>query len=126
MSIRTLLVAVLAYGALLSDGNADPIRFSGQTGADVALIKDVLRNIQIVGKARLACENIVAVQSEVLGENFKPAGGPYPEAAYPVRYESWLVTLCENHEKFLVATWHVPQEVGTMFRVGYPFPAAKP
>ena len=116
---RLFIIAEILYSSL---GHCDQLRFIGETRADITLIKDALRNVQLIARAKFSCESIEAVEAETLPEDYKPTGGPYPEGEAKVQYESWLVTLCGKKEKFLLATWRIPSTPGVIFRVGYPFP----
>jgi len=121
------IVALLFTTALILvpvTGYCDQLRFTGNTRADITLIKDALRNVQLLAQAKFACENIEAVEAEALPEDYKPPGGPYPEGEAKTQYESWIVTLCGRKDQFLIATWHTPPNPGVMFRVGFPFPSA--
>lgn len=104
-------------------GHCDQLRFTGHTRADITLIKDALRNVQLIAQAKFNCQSIEAVEAEVLPFGYQPPGGPHPEGDAKSQYESWVVTMCGRKEKFLLATWQVPSTPGTMFRVGYPFPS---
>jgi hypothetical protein len=111
--IATHILIVVAAMAPLSS-KADQLKFTGQTRADVPLIKDVLRNVQMIAKARMSCESIESVEATVL-----------PEGEANAQYERWQISLCGSKEDFLVATWRQPNTPGVMFRIGFPFPSAK-
>jgi hypothetical protein len=116
------LLIVLALAPLAV--KAEQLRFTGQTRADVPLIKNVLRNVQLIAKARMSCEVIESVEALVLPDDFSPEGTG-PEGDAKAQYERWLVSLCGHKESFLVATWHQTNTPGVMFRVGFPFPSPK-
>jgi len=118
--VALLLVTVTLL--VSTSGRCDQLRFTGTTRADMTLIKDALRNVQLIAQAKFNCQSIEAVEAEVLPFDYKPTGGPHPEGEAKSQYESWLVTMCGRKEKFLIATWQAPSTPGVMFRVGYPFP----
>jgi hypothetical protein len=122
--MKKLVVMLLATASILvpATGHCDQLRFTGNTRADITLIKDALRNVQLIAQAKFSCQSIEAVEAEVLPENYKPPGGPHPEGEAKTQYENWLVTLCGRKERFLLAIWRVPPAAGVMFRVGFPFP----
>jgi hypothetical protein len=121
--IATHILIVVAAMAPLSS-KADQLKFTGQTRADVPLIKDVLRNVQMIAKARMSCESIESVEATVLPDGFSPEGAR-PEGEANAQYERWQISLCGSKEDFLVATWRQPNTPGVMFRIGFPFPSAK-
>ena len=49
---------------------AEQLRFSGQTTADMALIKDTLGHIQVVGQGQRDCGVISAVDASILPEGY--------------------------------------------------------
>ena len=98
------------------------MKFIGNTRADITLIKDALRNVQLIAQAKFACQNIKAVEAEVLPIDYNPLDSPYPKAESKSQYESWLVTMCGRKEKFLLATRQTPPKPGVIFRVAFPFP----
>ena len=122
--MKNTIALLLATATLIASttGHCDQLRFTGNTRADVTLIKDALRNVQLIAQGKFKCQSIEAVEAEVLPLDYKPPGGPYPEGEAKSQYESWLVTMCGRKEKFLLATWQTPPSPGVMFRVEYPFP----
>ena len=119
--IAALLMSLISAGyAGLS--HADQLQFTGNTTADVPLIKDALRNVQIYAQARMKCERLEKVVAEVLPKDFSRPGPPGPEQS-PATYERWLVTLCGTNVPFLISFWPAAQG-GTMFNVTE-FPQSK-
>jgi hypothetical protein len=123
--MKHIVTLLLATATLLvsTSGHCDQLRFTGNTRADITLIKDALRNVQLFAQAKFNCQSIEAVEAEVLPLGYTPPGGPHPEGEAKSQYESWLVTMCGRKKKFLLATWQSPPTPGVMFRVGYPFPS---
>ncbi|MFT3733450.1 MAG: hypothetical protein QM776_00155 [Rhodocyclaceae bacterium] len=101
--------------------HCEQVRFSGQTRADATLIKDALRNVQLITSTRFSCQYIDAVEAQTLPEDYTPPGGPHPEGEARTQYEVWFVTFCDRTEKFLLATWRTFPLQGVTFRVGFPF-----
>lgn len=103
---------------------AEQLRFTGRTTANLDLIKDTLRHIQLIGQARNDCGVISAVEAAVHPQDFQPAEA-YRVGEGQVTYETWSATMCDTEVKFLISFWAAP-EGGTMFAVGYPYPADAP
>ena len=115
MIVRARVSAAIASLLIAAAAQAQ-VRFTGQTTADVTLIKDVLGNIQLYGEARLKCARIDSVSSEILPRSYqRPL--PAPEGSNPARYERWTVTLCGTSTDFLVTFWQSPGDDGTTFGV---------
>lgn len=128
MKIKNIVraaVVVTGSGTLCAaPAMAEQLQFTGQTTANIMLIKDTLRNIQLVGQGQRNCGVISAVDARVLPESYLPPG-PYRVGKGQVVYETWSTTLCGDVVKFLISFWPAP-EGGTQFAVGYPYPADAP
>ena len=96
------------------------MRFTGQTTADLQLIKDALRQIQLIGQARNDCGVISAVEASVHPQDYLPSEA-HRVGEGQVTYETWSTIMCDTEAKFLISFWEAP-EGGTMFAVGYPHP----
>ena len=104
---------------------AEQLRFSGQSTADMALIKDTLGHIQVVGQGQRDCGVISAVDASILPEGYSPADSGYRVGQGKVTYESWSATMCGETVKFLISFWPA-SDGGTMFAVGYTYPSDAP
>ena len=121
MKLLALLIA-LAVGVCSPHAEAEEVPFTGRTSANVHLIKDVLQDIQLIGRGALSCDSITSVRSILLPSDYRPSGGPFPEGRSRTIYERWQVELCGTKEDFLVAFWAPPAgEEGVVFRVAHPF-----
>lgn len=105
--------------------NAEQLSFTGRTTADIILIKDALRHIQLIGQGERNCGTISAVEATVLPESYSPRKPFPPVAANRVIYESWSANLCGDVVKFLISFWS-SDDGGTMFAVTHPYPADAP
>jgi hypothetical protein len=118
----------LAFAATLSvsaaPAMAEQLRFTGQTTANLQLIKDTLRQIQLIGQSQNGCGVISAVEATVHPKDFQPAKA-YRVGKGQVIYETWSTAMCGSEVKFLISFWPAP-EGGMMFAVGYPYPADAP
>ena len=103
---------------------AEQLRFTGQTTANLELIKDTLRHIQLIGQAQNDCDVISAVEATVHPEDFLPSKA-YRVGEGQVIYETWSTIMCGSEVQFLISFWPAP-EGGMMFAVGYPYPADAP
>lgn len=125
MKLASIARATFAIAATLTfcatPAMAEQLRFTGQTTANLDLIKDTLRQIQLIGQARNDCGVISAVEAAVHPEDFLP-NEAYRVGEGQVTYETWSTTMCDSKVKFLISFWAAP-EGGTMFAVGYPYPA---
>ena len=128
MKLASITRATFAIAAALSvcatTAMAEELRFTGQTTANLELIKDTLRQIQLIGQARNDCGVISAVEAAVHSEDFLPSE-PYRVGEGQVTYEPWSTIMCGSEVKFLISFWAAPED-GTMFAVGYPYPADAP
>ena len=115
MTVRVRVFAAIMLLLIAATVQAQ-VRFTGQTTADVTLIKDVLGNIRLYGEATLKCAGIESVSSEILPKSYQRPM-PAPEGSNPARYERWTVTMCSRSTDFLVTFWHVPGDDGTTFGV---------
>jgi len=124
-SITFAFVATFVTSAICATSAiAEQLRFTGQTTANVVLIKDTLRQIQLVGQAQNNCGVISAVEANILPKNFQPSKA-YRVGAGSVTYETWSAMMCGNEIKFLISFWPSP-DGGMMFAVGYPYPSDAP
>ena len=119
-SAPAMFAALLLIGSDIS--YADQLRFTGNTTAEVRLIQDVLRNVQIYSRASMNCERLEKVVAEVLPRDFSKPGPVGPEKP-PTTYERWIVTLCGTEVSFLMSFWPDTHR-GTMFNVTE-FPKSK-
>lgn len=104
---------------------ADQVRFTGNTTADVTLIKDALHNILLYGNATDHCATLESVEAKILSPSYKPADAATRPEAGKGTYESWTATLCGKPIKFLITFWPA-SDGGTMFAVTVPYPADAP
>lgn len=124
-SITHAVVALFISSALCATSAiAEQLRFTGQTTANVVLIKDTLRQIQLVGQAQTNCGVISAVEASILPKNYQPSKA-YRVGTWSVIYETWSTMMCGNEIKFLISFWPAP-DGGMMFAVGYPYPSDAP
>ena len=124
-SIACAIVTLVISSAICAtSAMAEQLRFTGQTTANVVLIKDTLRQIQLVGQAQNNCGVISAVEASILPKNFQPSKA-YRVGAGSVIYEAWSTMMCGNEIKFLISFWPAP-DGGMMFAVGYPYPSDAP
>ena len=119
-----LLLAIAALG-LSQPARADEVRFTGNTTADVTLIKDALHNILLYGNAADQCSNLESVEAKILSPSYKPSDAATRPEAGKGRYESWTATLCGKPTKFLMTFWPA-NDGGTMFAITVPYPADAP
>lgn len=118
------LAAALSLAAMLpAPARADQVRVTGYSTADATLIRDAVQQILLVSAGALECNELTAVEASVLPEDWRPADQKYRPGPAGTRYERWEATLCGRVVPFLLGFWDAP-EGGTMFQVGYPFPAA--
>jgi hypothetical protein len=103
---------------------AEQLRFTGQTTANLVLIKDTLRQIQLVGQAQNNCGVVSAVEASILPKGFQPSKA-YRVGDGSIIYETWSTTMCGKEIKFLISLWPAPNG-GMMFAVGYPYPPDAP
>lgn len=123
MRRRVILGVAVVLSVLSFSAHADQVRFTGRTTADATLIRDTLRNVLVIARARLNRSSTNLVTAEVLPPGYVPVGSK-PEGSAKTTYERWTVALCGNDVPFLIAFWGAPAG-GTMFRVGYPFPSSE-
>ena len=123
-STAITLAAALSLASMLpTSARADQVRVTGQSTADAILIRDAVQQILRVGAGALECNKLTAVEASVLPDDWRPADPEYRLGPPGTRYERWEATLCDRVVPFLLGFWDAP-EGGTMFQVGYPFPAA--
>lgn len=122
--VRAAVVIAGSVTLCAAPAMAEQLRFTGQTTANVMLIKETLRNIQLVGQGQRNCGVISAVDARVLPESYLPTGA-YRVGKGKVVYETWSTTMCGDVVKFLISFWPAP-DGGTLFAVGYPYPADAP
>jgi hypothetical protein len=115
MVMRVRVSAAIVLLLIAATAQAQ-VHFTGQTTADVTLIKDVLGNIQLYGEATLKCATLESVTSEILPKSYQRPM-PAPEGSNPARYERWTVTMCSTSTDFLVTFWRPPGDDGTAFGV---------
>lgn len=101
---------------------ADQVHFTGDTTVDEVVIRDALQTIARVAAARENCGTMSDVEASLLPADYRPPEG-YAVAPAGGHYELWNVTLCGRVVPFLLGFW-TPPEGGTMFQIGYPYPAA--
>ena len=99
------------------------VHFTGQTTADVVLIKDVLGTIQLYGQSVTECASIESVSAELLPQWYLPPR-PAPEGKNRARHEKWVVTMCQVPSTFLVTLWKPSGDDGITFAVS-PFRPSK-
>ena len=118
------LAAALSLASMLpTSARADQVRVTGESTADATVIRDVLQQILLVGAGALECNQLTLVEASVLPEGWLPADPKYRPGPPGTRYERWEATLCGRVVPFLLGFWDAPGG-GTMFQVGFPFPAA--
>ncbi len=122
---RAAIALVSSITICATPAMAEQLRFTGRTTANVVLIKDALRHIQLIGQGQRECGIISAVEASVLPESYSPSEAAYRVGDGPVIYESWSTTMCGDVVKFLISFWPAP-DGGTLFAVGYPYPADAP
>ena len=115
------LSALLVACGMAAPASADQIRFTGETSVDAVVIRDALQNVLRVAAVSEHCNAMSAVESSLLPHDYRPPQA-YDAAPAGARYERWNVTLCGRVVPFLLGFW-TPPEGGTMFQVGYPYPA---
>lgn len=124
-SIAFAVVAlVISSTVCATPAIAEQLRFTGHTAANLVLIKDTLRQIQLVGQELHNCGVVSAVEATVLPKDFQPSEA-YRVGKGSVSYETWSTTMCGNEIKFLISFWQAPNG-GMMFAVGYPYPPGAP
>ena len=116
--------AAATFAICAAPAMAEQLRFTGRTTANIELIKDTFRQIQLIGQAQIDCGVISAVEAAVHPADFQP-NEAYRVGQGQVIYETWSATMCDAEVKFLISFWEAP-EGGTMFAVGYPYPADVP
>ena len=104
---------------------ADQVHFTGNTTADVTLIKDALQNILVYSKVAENCPTLDGVEAQILSPAYKPVDAATRPEAGNGTYESWTATLCGKSVKFLITFWPA-SEGGTMLAVTYPYPIDAP
>ncbi len=118
---RILLLAAFSAG-VAGVTRAETFRFTGTTTVDMAVAKDALKQVQLVGLGKFDCGVIEGVEAEILPDNYRPdMNHEFVQGAKEV-HERWIVSLCGRREPFLIGFWAAPQG-GTMFHVAHPFPA---
>jgi hypothetical protein len=125
MKLRAIMLATaLSLASMLpASARADQVRVTGESTADATLIRDAVQQILRIGAGALECHELTAVEASVLPDDWRPADPKYRLGPPGTRYERWEATLCGRAVPFLIGFWDAP-EGGTMFQVGYPFPAA--
>ena len=121
---RSLWLGAAAALMLGSPAQADQVRFTGTTTADVTLIQDALRYVLLIGESQ-NCSSLEAVESVILSPRYKPKDAATRPESGNGTYEAWTATLCGKPTKFLMTFWPAEQG-GTMLAVGYPYPADAP
>ncbi len=121
MSLRMASALVVFAVAVSPSAYAEQVHFTGNTTVDVTVIKDVLKQIQLVGLAELNCGVVDSVEAEVLPPSYVAPATDNSAAPSKEIYEKWTVTMCGKMSPFLVGFWPA-LEGGTMFRVRHPFP----
>jgi hypothetical protein len=119
-SLAAFAALILAAG-MTGPARADQVHFTGDTSADATVIRDALQNVLRVAAVSEHCSTMSAVQSSLLPQDYRPPQG-YDAAPATAHYERWDVTLCGRVVPFLLGFW-TPAEGGTMFQIGYPYPA---
>lgn len=121
--MRSRIWMLVSIAALMGDAaTAETLRFSGTTTIDMAVARDALRQIQLIGLGKLNCGVIQEVEAEVLPASYKPAETENYAGSSKETYERWTVSLCGQRVPFLLGFWPAKQG-GTMFHVRHPFPA---
>jgi hypothetical protein len=124
--MRGWMWGVLAGLSLMATpAAAETLRFHGDTAANGTLIRDALRNVQLVGQGRFECGVISEVEAAVLPASYKLADMQRLAKGADVIYERWIVTLCGRKEPFLIGFWPA-REGGVMFNVRHPYPDDAP
>lgn len=123
---RALIALLIGLGFFVTaPAQADQVHFQGQTTANATLIKDTLQNILTFAHASKNCRTITAVDATILPPDYLPENPKYRVGVDPVTYEAWSATLCGETVKFLISFWS-SVEGGTMFSIGFPYPADAP
>jgi hypothetical protein len=117
------ITALLAVG-VAAPARADQVHFTGSTTVDAVVIRDALQNILRIAAANEQCNVLSAVEASVLPAGYRPPPA-YAAAGAEARYERWDASLCGRVVPFLLSFWS-PPEGGTMFQIGYPYPAEVP
>ena len=90
------------------------------------LIKDILRNIQLVMAARAKCDALQDVESRIPPPGYHPTPNTGPSAtATGVHWELWTVSGCGVVKQFPTADWPDPSG-GTMTQVVDEHPDSDP
>jgi hypothetical protein len=119
-----IAMAVASLG-FSQPARADRVRFTGNTTADVTLIKDALHNIVLYRVAKDQCSSLESVEAKILSPSYKPADAATRPEAGKGTYESWTATLCGKPTKVLMTFWPA-DDGGTMFAITAPYPADAP
>ena len=118
---KALLCFAAIFGAA-QPAHADQVAFTGNTTANVTLIKDALHNILLYADATAHCSSLESVEARVISPAYKPADAATRPEAGKGTYESWTVSLCGKPTRFLLTFWPA-SDGGTMFAVTVPYPA---
>jgi hypothetical protein len=123
--MKAAFLMAIAALAFPQPANAEQVRFTGSTTADVTLIKDALHNILLYGVARDECSSLESVEAKILSPSYKPADAATRPEAGKGTYESWTATLCGKPTKVLMTFWPA-DDGGTMLAITVPYPADAP
>lgn len=123
--MKVAFCAVFAVVFITTPASADQVHFTGETTADASLIKDTLQNIMRYAYAAQGCSAFGAVEASVLPASYKPKDSSTRPEKGKGTYESWTATLCGKPTKLLITFWPA-DDGGTMFAVGFPYPADAP
>lgn len=123
-TFAAIAVAVSAFALMNAEAFSQrkaqqQVEFTGQTTADMTLLRDAFENVKLVALGKFDCSSVDRVVSEVLPRSYEPPGEKKQEGA---TYERWTARFCGKDVPFLLTFWPA-KEGGMMFSVGYPFPS---